>query len=95
MKDKFGREIRPGQYIAHAISCGDTPKLKISIVTEVQYTKCTVKGIDTWNTSPLTLTEKRSTLSCPEKILVLEDSHLPPEYKELLGDWYRDYLEKK
>ena len=90
MRDKLGKEIKPGKYIAYAAEVLDCKELKIAGVIKVDDIKntCSVMSVlENWNGKKLS--ERTVTIRSPKKIIVLEPDNIPFEYSQLLDVWVR------
>lgn len=95
--DKIGQEIKPGCIIAYGHALGRCAGLRIGKVLKVQHIpilapssywnhveyKITVWAInDDW--TPYQLLSRKSTLNFPNRMVVLQDHLIKPEFKALL-----------
>ena len=88
MRDKLGREILIGSFIVYAISVGDSPALRVGKVLGFKEKTITVRGVRdrySWDsTSQHSLCEANGHLSHPGRIIVIEESAVPEDYRNLL-----------
>jgi hypothetical protein len=94
--DKLGQEITVGSIIAYGHAIDRSAALRIGKVLAIKekkdswtYTKgvsITVWGVDDdWSRHAPRLLTKKGTLAFPERIIVLDETKLKPEYRDLLA----------
>ena len=95
MKDKLGQEITVGSIIAYGHSYGRSTGMAIGKVLSLEILEdrlydshhIRVIGIsDFWGDTPK-LNLRPGTLIHPDRIIVLADSQVPENYRQLLDSW--------
>lgn len=95
MKDKLGQEITPGCYIVYGHVMGRSGGLRIGKVLKLDKKKdkwsdkledrITIQGVDAeWDHRPPQLLSKKSTLSFPNRTVVIDENNLPKVIFDLL-----------
>ena len=94
-KDKFQREIHPGDFVAFAVSRYSSGYLEIGIALKYLDTgRLNVMCFDSVFPVPR-LNHRVSSLYFSDKLMVLAEDQLSPEHKQVLTDYYKQYLLKK
>ena len=93
--DRQGKEIKPGDYIAYAVGTGrGSGWLEIGVVLRYYDSgKLGVMGMSDAANSP-SLYNRPSYINFSGSQLVLVPEQLPAMLRQLLDDYYKDYLEK-
>jgi hypothetical protein len=99
-KDRLGRDIVAGSYIAYGHALGRCAGLRIGKVLHIKslekegYTttiidwRITVMGVDDdWNHRAPELCKRKGTLMFPDRMVVLDFDKLPQVYQDLLKEF--------
>jgi hypothetical protein len=102
-KDKLGKPIEPGCYIAYGHALGRCAGLRIGMVLAVKTIKSglarpgysdvriTVIGVDDdWRDDPLMLNNRTGTLMFPDRVIVLSPKSIPAGYRKLFQQYKKD-----
>ncbi len=105
MKDKSGRQIKPGDFIVYGHAMGRCAGLRYGVVKEIKEGKdiwsgkakehCRVRGADDDNFSgdrrTHKLTNRDGTLMYGDRILVVKPEQMPMDAVVVLENHWRDY----
>ena len=95
--DRFGKEIKPGDYLAYAVAAGrGSGWLEIGLALKYYDSGALgVIGLVSTGSQTLAVYGRQSMLRHRGAQLVLLPEQLSPEAKQLLDDYYKEYLEKQ